>query len=99
MMQGPLGYVLRMFPQISETFIANEIVELERLGYDIHIYSYRRPKEAVLHECVRSVRASIDYLPDPLYRHPMNIVRANRTLYNVDPGRYQRATRHVLMHS
>ncbi len=99
MMQGRLGYVLRMFPQISETFIANEIVELERLGYDIHICSYRRPREAVLHECVRSVRAPIDYLPDPLYRHPMKIIRANRTLYNFEPGRYQRVTRYVLMHS
>src|SRR6266508_4246105 len=99
MMQGRLGYVLRMFPQISETFIANEIVELERLGHDIHIYSYRRPKEAVLHECVRSVRAPIDYLPDPLYRHPMTIIRANRILYNLEPGRYQQVTRRVLVHS
>src|SRR5919202_2916978 len=38
-----VAYVLRMFPQASETFVANEILALERLGLPIRVYSYRRP--------------------------------------------------------
>ena len=37
-----VGYVIRMFPQASETFIANEVLELERRGLPIRIFSYRK---------------------------------------------------------
>lgn len=94
-----LGYVIRMFPQLSETFIANEILELERLGVRIRVYSYRRPRTAVHHEVVRSIRAPITYLPDPLYRHPLQLIRANQALYGLDPVRYRRTARYVLGHS
>ena len=30
-----VGYVLKKFPRLSETFILNEILELERQGYEI----------------------------------------------------------------
>ena len=55
-----LGYVIRMFPQVSETFIANEILSLERLGVPLQIYSYRRPVENVRTRvrAARSVRRS-----------------------------------------
>ena len=60
-----LGYVIRMFPQVSETFIANEILSLERLGIPLKVYSYRKPSEEVLHECVRQIKTPIIYLPAP----------------------------------
>ena len=31
-----VGYVLKKFPRISETFILNEILELERQGVTLH---------------------------------------------------------------
>src|ERR1043165_6153574 len=34
-----IGYVLKRFPRLSETFILNEILELERLGSPLQIYS------------------------------------------------------------
>ena len=34
----PVGYVLKMFPRLSETFILNEILELERQGVSLHIF-------------------------------------------------------------
>ena len=40
MSQSPkIGYVLKRFPRLSETFILNELLELERLGSPIQIYS------------------------------------------------------------
>jgi hypothetical protein len=58
-----LGYVIRMFPQTSETFIANEILQLERLGARIRVFSLLRPREGTIrHQCVRSVRAPVHYL-------------------------------------
>ncbi|MBI1893912.1 MAG: glycosyltransferase family 4 protein [Candidatus Rokubacteria bacterium] len=94
-----LGYVLRMFPQTSETFIANEILELEKLGLPIEVYSYRRPRETVSHECVRLIQAPVRYLPDPLYRHPRALLQANRVLSRLEPDRYRRTVRYVLARS
>jgi hypothetical protein len=34
-----VGYIPKAFPRISETFVSNEIVELERLGLDLRIYT------------------------------------------------------------
>ena len=96
-MTGPvIGYVVRMFPQLSETFVANEIVQLERLGIRIRVYSYRKPMAAVPHECVRRIQAPIEYLPDPLYRHPLTLVRAHRAVFRRDPARYRHTARYVL---
>ncbi len=47
--QGPVGPVLGMilkgYPRISETFISNEILLLEKLGFAIHLFSMRQPRE------------------------------------------------------
>lgn len=94
-----IGYVIRMFPQLSETFIANEILGLERLGITIHVYSYRTPKAAVTHECVRRVQAPVTYLPDPLPRHPWRLLRENPGVYRLDPRRYRHTVRYVLAHT
>jgi glycosyltransferase involved in cell wall biosynthesis len=91
----PVAYVIRMFPQLSETFIANEIRALESAGLEIEIYSYRRPTSVVSHECVRSVRAPITYLPDPLYRHPWALLRANRGVQRLEPVRYRRTVEYL----
>jgi glycosyltransferase involved in cell wall biosynthesis len=90
-MSGPvIGYVIRMFPQLSETFIANEILHLGRMGTRIRVYSYRRPSVPVPHECVRLIEAPVTYLLDPLYRHPVSIARAHRAFHRLHPDRYRR---------
>jgi glycosyltransferase involved in cell wall biosynthesis len=91
----PVAYVIRMFPQLSETFIANEIRALEEAGLAIEIFSYRRPTSVVSHECVQSVRAPITYLPDPLYRHPWALLLANRGVHRLEPVRYRRTLKYL----
>ena len=61
-----LGMVLKGYPRISETFISNEILLLERLGFNIHLISMRRGRENFTHESVRRIRARVDYLPETL---------------------------------
>ncbi len=54
-----IGYVLKRFPRLSETFIANEILELERLGADVTVLALRSPDEAVGHGWLKSIRADV----------------------------------------
>ena len=61
-----LGMILKGYPRISETFISNEILLLERLGFDIHIFSMRKGRENFAHKSVQQIRARVDYLPETL---------------------------------
>src|SRR5947208_1700511 len=63
---GRLGYLVTSFPRVSETFIINEIIELERQGFDLRIYSMAGPTDRIRHRLVDEIRAPIRYLPKPL---------------------------------
>ena len=63
---GRLAYLVKAFPRISETFILNEILELERQGFDLRIYSMIDPPERLRHPAFEQVRSPITYLPNPL---------------------------------
>ena len=41
-----VAFVLKGYPRLSETFIAQEIAALERRGLDILIVSLRKPADA-----------------------------------------------------
>lgn len=58
-----LGYVLKRFPRLSETFIVNEIAALERLGVSIDLFSLLEPIELIRHDIVNRLRAPVTYLP------------------------------------
>ena len=61
---GPLvGYVVKIFPKLSETFILQEILELEARGLRIVIFSLNSPTDADTHPHVRQLRAPILYAP------------------------------------
>lgn len=61
-----LGIILKGYPRISETFISNEIKLLEEQGFNIHIFSMRKPRETFSHESVQSIHAKVTYLPEHL---------------------------------
>jgi len=58
--------ILKGYPRISETFISNEILLLEKLGFNIHLFSMRKGRENFTHESVQRIRAQVDYLPETL---------------------------------
>ena len=69
-----VAYVLKMFPRLSETFILNEILELERQGVQLRIFSIKRPADAVSHRQAEAVRSPISYLPSKIRQAPWRIL-------------------------
>ena len=72
-----IAYLLKTFPRLSETFVLNEILELERQGVELHIFSLRQPSETKVHPAVAEIRAQVTYirswytpLPPPPERVP-----------------------------
>jgi glycosyltransferase involved in cell wall biosynthesis len=61
-----VAYVLKMYPRFSETFILNELLELERQGVELHVFSLKRPNDGVAHADVGRLAASVTYLPQTL---------------------------------
>ncbi len=60
------GYILRKYPVLSETFILNELLELEALGAELHIFSLERPNDPRFHENLHKLKAHVTYVPDLL---------------------------------
>lgn len=73
-----VAFVLKGYPRLSETFIAQEIHALERRGLDILIVSLRQPTDKAIHPVHRQIRAGRLYLPEYLYREPLRLWRAWR---------------------
>lgn len=59
---GRVGYVLKMYPRFSETFIVTELLAHEKAGMDLDIFSLRTPSDGRFHECLARVRAPVHYL-------------------------------------
>jgi glycosyltransferase involved in cell wall biosynthesis len=58
-----LGYVLKRFPRISETFIAAELIELRRQGERVTVFAISRPAEAFTHGFLDDLDVTVVYLP------------------------------------
>jgi glycosyltransferase involved in cell wall biosynthesis len=69
-------FVLKGYPRLSETFIAQEIRALEQRGLDIAIVSLRHPTDAKRHTIHAEIRAAVSYLPEYLYREPRRVLAA-----------------------
>lgn len=78
MAAAPVAFVLKGYPRLSETFIAQEIRSLERLGLDIRIYALRVPTDGKRHPVHDEITAPVAYLPEYLYRAPARVLRGWR---------------------
>ena len=92
-----IGFLVKTFPRLSETFILNEILGLEQLGWELHIYSLRRPVEEPVHPGVSQVVAPVSYIPALLptasWMDPLLTVSANLRMLIKRPLRYVSAFR------
>ena len=77
-MAGALAFVLKGYPRLSETFIAQEIHALEQAGLDIRIVSLRHPTEERRHPVHREIRAPVLYLPEYVRDEAARVARAWR---------------------
>jgi len=67
-------FLLKGYPRLSETFIAQEIRALERRGLSIRIVALRRPTDRKTHPVVGEIRAPVSYLPEYLWREPWRVL-------------------------
>ena len=79
-MASAVGFVLKGYPRLSESFIAQEILALERRGLAIRLYALRRPAETATHPVHDAIAAPVRYLPEYLHREPVRVLRAWRAL-------------------
>lgn len=70
-----VAFVLKGYPRLSETFIAQEIAALEARGLNILIVSLRHPTDKKRHALHEQIRAPLLYLPEYLYQEPLRVLR------------------------
>ncbi|MEO0363663.1 MAG: colanic acid biosynthesis glycosyltransferase WcaL, partial [Pseudomonadota bacterium] len=73
-----LAVVLKGYPRLSETFIAQELKALEDRGLDFEIWSLRFPYDDKSHPIHAKIRARVRYLPEYLYQEPLRVLRGWR---------------------
>ena len=73
---GRVAVVLKGYPRLSETFIAQEIAALEQRGLEILIVSLRHPTERRTHAVHAEIRAPKLYLPEYLFAEPWRVLGA-----------------------
>lgn len=84
----PIAYLLKMYPRFSETFILSEILELERQGVPLHIFSLKKPDDGRFHADLSQVRAPVTYLPESPWLATPAIRAAHREMLGWDWRRY-----------
>ncbi|MGO7535488.1 glycosyltransferase [Rhizobium leguminosarum] len=67
--------VLKGYPRLSETFIAQELLGLEKAGFDLTLISMRRPTDKKRHPVHEEIRARVVYLPEYLHEEPIRVLK------------------------
>lgn len=75
-MTGRIVFLLKGYPRLSETFIAQEILALEKRGIALEIWSLRFPTDKYRHPVHGEIKARVTYLPEYLYQEPGRVLRA-----------------------
>lgn len=95
-MTTKIAYILKMYPRFSETFIVNEILELERQGVDVRIYSLRLPDDGRFHPALARVKARVVYAPQYPQMEAERVQLAHKALQAAEPIRYAAARQEAL---
>jgi glycosyltransferase involved in cell wall biosynthesis len=68
--------LLKGYPRLSETFIAQELLGLEKAGLELELVSMRRPTDKKRHPVHDEIRAKVTYLPEYLHEEPVRVLKA-----------------------
>lgn len=88
-MKPSVAVILKGYPRLSETFIAQELRALEQRGMNLQFYSLRHPTDTSVHPVHREIKAGVTYLPEYLHDELRRVWRSWRAAAKM-PG-YQRA--------
>lgn len=75
MASGRVAVILKGYPRLSETFIAQELLGLERSGLELRLFSMRHPTDSAIHSVHREIVAPVTYLPEYLHHEPVRVAR------------------------
>ncbi|MDO6480759.1 glycosyltransferase [Shimia thalassica] len=70
-----LAVVVKGWPRLSETFIAQELVALEEKGHNLEIWSLRFPTDKKRHPLHNRLKAPVRYLPEYLHEEPLRVAK------------------------
>lgn len=73
---GTLCIVLKGYPRLSETFIAQEILNLQKAGLRLHLISLRHPTDTKRHPVHYEIIAPVLYLPEYVHDEPLRCLKA-----------------------
>ncbi len=93
-MTDKIAVVLKGYPRLSETFIAQEIRALELRGFKLYLFSLRHPYDPATHPIHAEIEANVAYLPEYVKDDVVRVVRAWWRVRKF-PG-YKKARRHFL---
>lgn len=93
-----VGYILRSYPRLSQTFILNEIVALEAMGVQMHIFAVTHPHEPIVQTQVAAVQAPVDYLEMAQQRSWQLILWEHLLTLLLAPVRYLSTLGYLLYH-
>lgn len=74
-MAAQIAVVLKGYPRLSETFIAQELYQLEQRGLQLMIVSLRHPTDKDIHPIHQQIQAPVVYLPEYLHQEPLRVLR------------------------
>lgn len=70
-----IAVLLKGYPRLSETFIAQELRGLEKAGLPLHLISMRHPTDTRRHPVHDEIEAPVTYLPEYLHHEPLRVLR------------------------
>lgn len=74
-----LAVLVKGWPRLSETFIAQELVALQEAGHRFDIWSLRHPTDTKRHPLHNRFTGQVHYLPEYLYQEPQRVWTARAT--------------------
>jgi glycosyltransferase involved in cell wall biosynthesis len=94
-----IGYLLRSYPRLSQTFVLNEILALERTGVSLQIFALTNPHEKVVQMQVDQVQSPVHYLEESIQpRRIGNRLKEHLQVAGLHFRRYIRSFFYVAAH-
>ena len=93
--ERPIAYLVKGWPRLSETFILNEVIAIERRNIPLRIFSVKDPNNEPVHAKVDGVRARVTYIS--LGAHWKAALLANTRLLSRRPIPYLRTLLYAIL--
>jgi glycosyltransferase involved in cell wall biosynthesis len=94
-----IGYLLRSYPRLTQTFILNEILALEGIGLSLQIFALTNPHEKIVQRQAKQVKASVHYLDESMQPRRLGaILKENLTVARLYFKEYVRSWFYIATH-